>query len=144
MHLVLRSHVAHSLFCRHSACVATSNQCSYYKDERLRNFCNHWETIVQTTRSRCIREALSGCHARSIRRNIFIFSCFPDDFEQTRLHWRMVLCTAFLVSTDASLPGMGGTTTGKNLCPRMLHRQESHVHQLTIVDLRLFYDCHRV
>ena len=52
--------------------------------------------------------ALSGCHANNKRRTIFIFSCLSDVFEQTNLHWRMILCTALLLFSDVSGSGKGG------------------------------------
>ena len=58
--------------------------------------------------------ALSGCHANNNRRTIFIFSCLSDVFEQTNLHWRLILCTALLLFSDVSGPGKEGK----------LHKQE--------------------
>ena len=52
--------------------------------------------------------ALSGCHANTNRRSIFVFSCSPDDFEQTNSHWRMMLRTVLLLFSDVSGSGKGG------------------------------------
>ena len=52
--------------------------------------------------------ALSGCHANTNRRSIFVFSCSPDDFEQTNSHWRMMLRTVLLLSSDVSGSGNEG------------------------------------
>ena len=52
--------------------------------------------------------ALSGCHANTNRRSVFVFSCSPDDFEQTSLHWRMMLRTVLLLFSDVSGSGKEG------------------------------------
>ena len=61
--------------------------------------------------------ALSGCHANTNRRTIFIFSCLPDVFEQTNSHWRMMLCTVLLLFSDVSGPGKGGNFHEQELEP---------------------------
>ena len=61
--------------------------------------------------------ALSGCHANTNRRSIFVFSCSPDDFEQTNSHWRMMLRTVLLLFSTVSGPGKEGNFHGQELEP---------------------------
>ena len=61
--------------------------------------------------------ALSGCHANTNRRSIFVFSCSPDDFEQTNSHWRMMLRTVLLLFSDVSGSGKEGNFHERELEP---------------------------
>ena len=61
--------------------------------------------------------ALSGCHANTNRRSIFVFSCSPDDFEQTNSHWRMMLRTVLLLFSDVSGSGKEGNFHEQELEP---------------------------
>ena len=61
--------------------------------------------------------ALSGCHANTNRRSIFVFSSYPDGFEQTNSHWRMMLRTVLLLFSNVSGSGKEGNFHGQELEP---------------------------